>query len=171
MCVFKYHAFIYFLRPPPWYGTFIIYGLYFFQLTSICVFIEKCASPQPVKYWANQCCGSRPFWYGCRSCWSLRSGSGFSIWYGSGYDCLIRIRLFNLDPDPYCFKEKMYLHNKAYFVKFSLPINFAVLIRVAYGSGSQNTLIRILENDTDHYESGSAILEQTQVRRHIHSRF
>jgi hypothetical protein len=21
MCVFKYHAFIYFLRPPPWYGT------------------------------------------------------------------------------------------------------------------------------------------------------
>jgi hypothetical protein len=24
MCVFKYHAFIYFLRPPPWYGTFTI---------------------------------------------------------------------------------------------------------------------------------------------------
>ncbi len=24
MCVFKYHAFIYFLRPPPWYGTRII---------------------------------------------------------------------------------------------------------------------------------------------------
>ncbi len=23
MCVFKYHAFIYFLRPPPWYGTLI----------------------------------------------------------------------------------------------------------------------------------------------------
>ncbi len=23
MCVFKYHAFIYFLRPPPWYGTVI----------------------------------------------------------------------------------------------------------------------------------------------------
>jgi hypothetical protein len=21
MCVFKYHAFIYFLQPPPWYGT------------------------------------------------------------------------------------------------------------------------------------------------------
>ncbi len=23
MCVFKYHAFIYFLRPPPWYGTIL----------------------------------------------------------------------------------------------------------------------------------------------------
>ncbi len=26
MCVFKYHAFIYFLRPPPWYGTILIYS-------------------------------------------------------------------------------------------------------------------------------------------------
>ncbi len=24
MCVFKYHAFIYFLRPPPWYGTLLL---------------------------------------------------------------------------------------------------------------------------------------------------
>ncbi len=28
MCVFKYHAFIYFLRPPPWYGTPIYVYLY-----------------------------------------------------------------------------------------------------------------------------------------------
>jgi hypothetical protein len=28
MCVFKYHAFIYFLRPPPWYGTLAYVGDY-----------------------------------------------------------------------------------------------------------------------------------------------
>ncbi len=31
MCVFKYHAFIYFLRPPPWYGTFMLI-IYIFYL-------------------------------------------------------------------------------------------------------------------------------------------
>jgi hypothetical protein len=68
----------------------------------------------------------------------------------------IQIRLFDTDPDPYCFKEVMYLkqyflyiftlfsfsvgpkgpNQKAYFVKFCHPVNFVVLIRVAYGSGS-----------------------------------
>jgi hypothetical protein len=28
MCVFKYHAFIYFLRPPPWYGTTLLVYLW-----------------------------------------------------------------------------------------------------------------------------------------------
>ncbi len=27
MCVFKYHAFIYFLRPPPWYGTVTLHNI------------------------------------------------------------------------------------------------------------------------------------------------
>jgi hypothetical protein len=34
-------------------------------------------------------------------------------------------------------------NHKAYFVKFSLPIHFVVLIRVAYGSGSLNARERI----------------------------
>ncbi len=33
MCVFKYHAFIYFLRPPPWYGTPMLFTM------------ESCDSP------------------------------------------------------------------------------------------------------------------------------
>ncbi len=77
---------------------------------------------------------------------------------------LIRIQIQLFDPDPYQFKEVMYLkryfflyiltwfslslgpigpNRKAYIVKFSLPVNVIVLIRVAYGSGSQNNLIRI----------------------------
>ncbi len=65
---------------------------------------------------------------------------------------------FYTDPDPYHFKEVMYLkqyryfvyiltlfslsigptgpNQKAYFVKFSLPVNFVVLIRVAYACES-----------------------------------
>ncbi len=94
----------------------------------------------------------------------------------------IRIRLFGTDPDldPYGFKEVRYLkqyfsyiftwfslsvglpvtNQKANFVKFSLPANFVVLIRVAYGSGSQNTWkwIWIRENYTDPNGSGSATL-------------
>ncbi len=102
-----------------------------------------------------QCCGSRPFWYGFWSCFSLwygPGGSSFSIWYGSesGSDCFIP------DSDPYGFKEVMYLKwyvlyiitwfslsvgptgptQKVFFVKFSLLVNFFVLIIVAYGSGS-----------------------------------
>ncbi len=44
---------------------------------------------------------------------------------------------------------------KVFFVKFSLPVNFVVLIRVAYGSGSRSYTpegrirIRILNNDTN----------------------
>jgi hypothetical protein len=49
-------------------------------------------------------------------------------------------------------------NQKAYFVKFPLPLNFVVLIRVAFESGS---LIRILDYDTDPYGSGSAILKIT----------
>jgi hypothetical protein len=71
---------------------------------------------------------------------------------------LIRIwmRLFYPDPDLYRFKEVMYLKQfflyiftslslsvgptgptqKVFFVQFSLPVNFVVLMRVAYGSGS-----------------------------------
>jgi hypothetical protein len=70
----------------------------------------------------------------------------------------IWIRLFDTDlnPGPYPFKEVMNLKqyflyifswfslsvgptrskHKAYFVKFSLPVNFVLLIREAYGSGS-----------------------------------
>jgi hypothetical protein len=63
----------------------------------------------------------------------------------------IRIQMFDTDPDPYRFKEVMYLKHtfytslldfptgpkqKAHFVKFSLPVNFVVLIIVAYGSES-----------------------------------
>jgi hypothetical protein len=42
-------------------------------------------------------------------------------------------------------------NQKAYLVEFSLPFNFVVLIRVAYGSGCGNIRewIRILSNDTD----------------------
>ncbi len=70
-----------------------------------------------------------------------------------------RIRLFDTDPDPCHFKEVMYLkqyflyiftwfslsvgptgpNQQAYIVKFSIPVNFVVLIRVAYRSGSYNT--------------------------------
>ncbi len=62
-------------------------------------------------YTWRQCCGSRTFWYGSGSgsCFSLWYGSGsescFPTLYGSGSDCLTRIP----DPDPYCFKEVMYL--------------------------------------------------------------
>ncbi len=57
----------------------------------------------------DQCCGSRPFWYGSGSCFSLWSGSGswFSIWYGSESDRLIRIRIITVS-------EVMYL--KQYFL-------------------------------------------------------
>jgi hypothetical protein len=70
----------------------------------------------------------------------------------------IRIWLFDIDPDPdpYRFKEVMYLKQyflyiftwfslsvgptgptqKEFFVKFFFPDNFVVLIRLAYGSGS-----------------------------------
>ncbi len=87
----------------------------------------------------------------------------------------IRIRLFDTDPDPYHFKDVMYLKwyfsyifiwfslsvgptgptKKVFFVKFSLPVNFVVLNRVAYGSGSgsqppgEQILVRILNIDTD----------------------
>jgi hypothetical protein len=51
-------------------------------------------------------------------------------------------------------------NQKANFVKFSLLVNIVVLIRVAYGSGSQNTgeRIRIRENYPDPNGSGSATL-------------
>jgi hypothetical protein len=69
----------------------------------------------------------------------------------------IRIQLFDKDPDPYCYKQIMYLKRnflciftwyslsvgpigpkqKASFIKFSLPVNF-VLIRVAYRSRIRN---------------------------------
>ncbi len=75
-----------------------------------------------------------------------------------------------MDPDPYHFKEVMYLkpyflyiltwfslsvgptgpNQKTYFVKFSLPVNFVVLIRVAYGSGSNNTRELIPDPDPQH---------------------
>ncbi len=68
----------------------------------------------------------------------------------------IRIRLFDTVPDSYLFKEVIYLKQyflymftsfslsvgptgsteKVFFVQFSLPVNFVVLMRVAYGSGS-----------------------------------
>ncbi len=68
----------------------------------------------------------------------------------------IRIQLFDTDPDPYRFKEVMYLKQyflyiftsfsltigptgptqKVFFFQFSLPVNFVVLMRVVYGSGS-----------------------------------
>jgi hypothetical protein len=42
---------------------------------------------------------------------------------------------------------------KAYFVKFFYPVNFVVLNRLAYGTGSGSQTpgngSRILENDTD----------------------
>ncbi len=78
---------------------------------------------------------------------------------------LVRIRLFDTDPDPYRFKDVMYLkqyflyiltlfslsvglpvpNQKAFFVKFFLPVDFIMLIRIAYGSGSgsDNTQKRI----------------------------
>ncbi len=63
---------------------------------------------------------------------------------------------FDPDPDPYRFNEVMYLKRyflciftsfslsvgptgptqKVFFVQFSLPANFVVLMRVPYGSGS-----------------------------------
>ncbi len=81
----------------------------------------------------KQCCGVRPFWYG--------SGVCFSLWYGS--DPAFQ---FDPDPDPYRFKEVIYLKQyflyiftwfslsvgpigptqKVFFVKFSLPVNFIV---------------------------------------------
>ncbi len=65
---------------------------------------------------------------------------------------------FDTDPDLYHFKETQ----KVFFVKFSLPGNFVVLIRVAYGSGSltPGVRIRILKNDTDPY--GSATLPRRE---------
>jgi hypothetical protein len=68
----------------------------------------------------------------------------------------IRIRLFDADADPYRFEKVMYLKQyflyiftsfslsvgpigptqKIFFVQFSLPVNFVVLMRGAYGSGS-----------------------------------
>jgi hypothetical protein len=68
----------------------------------------------------------------------------------------IRIRLFDTDPKPCHFKEVMNLKRyflyiftsfslpvgptgptqKVFFVQFSLPVNFFVLMRVAYGFGS-----------------------------------
>jgi hypothetical protein len=82
------------------------------------------------------------------------------IWILLFYLTRIRIRLFDMDPDPCRFKEGKYLkqyrtfytslldflcrskgpNQKAYFVKFSLPVNFVVLIRV----GILWTRIRIL---------------------------
>ncbi len=63
---------------------------------------------------------------------------------------------FDTDPDPYRFKEVMYLKQyflyistsyplsvgptgptqKVFLVQFSLPVNFVVIMGVAYGSGS-----------------------------------
>ncbi len=53
-------------------------------------------------------------------------------------------------------------NQKAYLVKFSLPVNFIVLIRVAYWSGSYNTreCIQITENASDPYRSRSATLRR-----------
>jgi hypothetical protein len=41
MCVFKYHAFIYFLRPPPWYGT-STKGLYVCMYSMYCISKADC---------------------------------------------------------------------------------------------------------------------------------
>ncbi len=43
-------------------------------------------------------CGSRPFWYGSGSCFSLwyRSGSCLSFWSRSGSDCWTRIRILTV---------------------------------------------------------------------------
>jgi hypothetical protein len=131
-------------------------------------------------FYNTQCCGSSPFWYGSGSCLSLLYGPGscFSMWYISGS------RLFDTDPevDPYCFKEVMYVYLKRYFlyiftrfslsvgptgptqkvffVKFSLPANFVVLIRVGslWIRGTPGERIRILKNYTDPHESGSTTL-------------
>ncbi len=104
----------------------------------------------------------------------------------------IRIMLFNLkriqiqlfDLDTYPFKEVMYLkkyfliltwfsssvgptgpNQKAYFVKFSLPVNYVVLIKVGVldpdldpRTSRNGSWILILENYLDPYGSGSATL-------------
>jgi hypothetical protein len=77
---------------------------------------------------------------------TLLNGSFFSLWYGSGSG-----------PDPYHFKEIMYLKQyphsptgptqKVLFVQFSLSGDFVVLMRVAYGSGSWK-IIRIRIRNT-----------------------
>jgi hypothetical protein len=51
-------------------------------------------------------------------------------------------------------------NQKAKFVKFSLSVNFVVLIRVALDPNPRKPRngSRILENDTDPYGSGSATI-------------
>ncbi len=98
----------------------------------------------------HQCFGSRPFWYGIRiMLFTLMRIPTILFTLVQ-----IRIQLFHKDPDPYSFKELMYLkwyflfiltwlslsvgpqgpNQQAYIVKFSLIVDFAVLIRVGYGS-------------------------------------
>jgi hypothetical protein len=91
-----------------------------------------------------QCCGPRPFIYGSGSCFHFDPDPDPAF-------------QFDTDPDPHHFNEVhnvpktvLFIHlnlifrnigptgpnQKAYFVKFSLLVNFVVLIRVAYGSRS-----------------------------------
>ncbi len=41
MSVFKYHAFIYFMRPPPWYGTTVLWVFLRFRTTGFSTTFKK----------------------------------------------------------------------------------------------------------------------------------
>jgi hypothetical protein len=52
-------------------------------------------------------------------------------------------------------------NQKAYFVKFSLPVNFVVLIRVAYGSGSGQSCTATGSNRTA--PGARQVMQQTAI--------
>ncbi len=106
-----------------------------------------------------QCCGSIRFWYGY--------GSGLAFHFVTDPDpafqfdtVRIRIRILAIKRDNVP-KTVLFIHlldfpvgptghtQKVFFVKFSISVNFVVLIRVAYGSGSwtpeERIWIRILK--------------------------
>ncbi len=98
MCVFKYHAFIYFLRPPPWYGTV---GLIFMPKKYSCdssfAIIPKCLQHKIVTLCilycreSRLCCAifSAKSWLHSHSSWVVvMDRTQYTCWTSKDKSCL-----------------------------------------------------------------------------------
>ncbi len=75
MCVYKYHAFIYFLRPPPWSGTSIdiylltykpIYVCKYICFCGVCMCMCMCIFFYPTTLWKVPCLRPQSYYIHCQ---------------------------------------------------------------------------------------------------------
>jgi hypothetical protein len=102
MCVFKYHAFIYFLRPPPWYGTITFHEdnimTFFLGVFIFIIFFQWSCSLCSVLYlertnvgWSHACLDMSVLCQ-CHACVSIMHVSVSCIW-----QCLACVNVMHVE--------------------------------------------------------------------------